>query len=102
MQQAEGKGRIIALRVSDADFDKLEGLKRSGGMGWNQLLLEPAETAYGLTLESAHPAKRKAEEAEPAETSKKKGGRKKAESPAAQVKETAPEVVDETKTETEG
>ena len=99
------KGRIIAFRVSDADFATLEVLKTAKGIGWNQLLLEPADTAYGLTLESARPAKRKAEvveeEAEPAETGKKKGGRKKAGKQEPPTAEAGPDAAIQ-ETETEG
>ena len=55
------QGRIIAIKVSDADFEILEGLKKGKGIGWNELLLAPVEAMYDITLESARPAKRKAE-----------------------------------------
>lgn len=51
----EGKGRIIALRVSDADFEILDGLKRAKGLGWNQLLLEPVMVVYEVNLDSVQP-----------------------------------------------
>lgn len=73
MQQAEGKGRIVAIRVSDADFELLDGLKRMKGIGWNQLLLVPVETAYGVTLETAHPAVKEKVVVEPEEEKPKKG-----------------------------
>lgn len=101
------EGRIIALRVSDTDFEKLEGLKKKEGIGWNQLLLVPVEATYSVSLETARPVKKaKVEaEAEHAETGKKKGGKgKKAEAQdsVAEAEEAVPEVVPETQTETEG
>ena len=71
------EGRIVAIRVSDADFEVLEGLKKKEDIGWNQLLLVPLETVYNVTLETARPVK-KEKKAEPpkAEKPKKKGGKK--------------------------
>jgi len=99
MQQAEAKGRIIAIRVSDADFETLEGLKKGKGIGWNQLLLASVEAKHDLTLESAHPkgqpAKEKAQAEKPAETKKGgKGKKAKAEVPAPADEPQAPEVLE--------
>lgn len=50
------EGRIIAIRVSDADFEVLDSLKKKEKIGWNQLLLIPVETAYDVKLETSQPA----------------------------------------------
>ena len=91
------QGRIIALRVSDADFELLDGLKRKEGIGWNQLLLVPVEAAYSVTIETARPKEKPAKEEKPAKASKKKSGKEK----AAEA-EAAPAVVAVDETETEG
>ena len=78
MQQAEGKGRIVAIKVSDADFELLDGLKRMKGIGWNQLLLVPLEAAYGVTLETARPMVKAKVVVEPKEQKPKKIKGKKA------------------------
>ena len=87
MQQAEGKGRIVAIRVSDADFELLNTLKKMEGIGWNQLLLVPLEAAYGVTLETARPVVKAKVVVEPKEEKPKKGKGKKAEvaEPAAEI-----------------
>lgn len=105
MKQAEGKGRIVAIRVSDADFELLDGLKKMKGIGWNQLLLEPVETAYGVMLETA---RRKVEEKlaeEPkAEKPKKSKGKKaeKEELPTTETELVAEVFLGEKEAETEG
>ena len=71
-------GRIIAIRVSDTDFAKLEELKKGKYIGWNQLLLAPVETMYDVALETSHPKEKPAKEEKPAKAAKKKGGKAKA------------------------
>lgn len=56
------EGRIVAIRVSDADFATLEELKRQKGLGWNQLLLGPVSREYGIDLEGAKVKAPKVEE----------------------------------------
>ena len=47
------EGRVVAIRVSDADFEVLNGLKKEMGISWNELLLKPVEQAYNVTLQAA-------------------------------------------------
>ena len=90
------EGRIVAIRVSDADFELLDGLKRKKGISWNQLLLVPLETAYGVTLESAHPkAKEKPAEEPKAEKPKKGKGKKAVVEELPAEEEPAPEVIED-------
>lgn len=90
------EGRIIAIRVSDADFELLEGLKRKEGIGWNQLLLVPVEAAYGVTLASAHPAVKEKVVVEPEEEKPKKGkALKKTKGPSKEIAVVEPLVVGE-------
>ena len=68
------EGRIVAIRVSDADFAALEELKRQKGLGWNQLLLGPVSREHGISLEGAKVKAPKLEE-EPAKGKKGKKAR---------------------------
>lgn len=73
------EGRIIAIRVTDEDFGKLEALKKREGVGWNQLLLQPVETLYDVAVDSAHPkGKAVVEEEKPPKAGKPKKASKKA------------------------
>lgn len=72
------EGRIIALRVTDKDFGKLEALKKREGVGWNQLLLQPVETLYDVAVDSAHPKGKAAAEEKPPKADKPKKTSKKA------------------------
>ena len=70
------EGRIIAIRVSHADFKTLETLKSGRDTGWNQRLLEPMEQAYGVVLDSVRPARQKATPAEAESARETKRGKK--------------------------
>ena len=71
------EGRVIAIRVTDAEFAALEEVKKREGLSWNQLLLGPVSDAHGLELPSAElkvkpaelekPKTKKANKAESAE-----------------------------------
>ena len=68
------EGRVVAIRVTDADFEVLEQTKKELGCSWNELLLQPLESRYNVTLQSA----RRPEKEQP-EKPKKTGKSKKAE-----------------------
>ena len=70
------EGRVIAIRVTDAEFAALEEVKKREGLSWNQLLLGPVSDAHGLELPSAELKVKPAEEEKPASKPKTKKAHK--------------------------